>query len=92
MKSKKADYSMTFYYIDTESREIERRFFLQYVPDTAKAVEWVHEKIVRGKDRSISHFCVWERKTRKLIGLYLFSDKHALNALESLQRKIFPNS
>lgn len=54
MKGKKNDFSMTFYNGE------ERRLFLEYVHNTAKAVQWINEKNI-----AWTHYIVYCRRTRK---------------------------
>jgi len=79
---------MSFLYIDIESRRYAKKFFLPYVNNTRNACNWVLQKQVRDKGNRISHFILYERKTRKVLGLYLFEDVEALNSLDSLLQRI----
>lgn len=56
MKSKKNDFSISFYFRD------ERVMFLEYVHDTEKAIKWIESKRIEW-----THAMVYNRRTREKI-------------------------
>jgi len=83
MKSKpgKTDYSMTFYNIESEKKRYTRVLFLPFVKDTTYACKWILEKIVRRGGKSVTHYRIYHRKTREILGVYKFEDTNALNPI-----------
>jgi len=70
MKGKKNDFSMSFYLNG------KRVMFLGYVHDTRKACKWMESKRLR-----FDYFRLYERRTRKDLGKYEWSDLDARDPL-----------